>query len=241
MFCQSSLRAVVSVFFVGENLGFCKRGELFSSLFGFMADDLDKLVKDIRACKICLQPLRGKPLPHSPRPVLQVSKTAKLAICGQAPGTKVHISGRPFTDRSGERLRDWIGLSEAQFYDTSRVAIVPMGFCFPGQTEKGADLPPRPECRGHWHDQLMPKLDQLELMLVIGRYAIDYHLNVQRGISLNEVVADYKRYLAAKSCPLLLPLPHPSWRNTGWLNKNPWFETAYLPKVRAKVKALMEG
>ena len=132
-----------------------------------MVKTLDQLLRDIRACQICVQRPQGVPLPHEPRPVLQVSSHARLVICGQAPGTKVHASGRPFTDRSGDRLRAWTGLSSATFYDASKVAIVPMGFCFPGQTAKGADLPPRRECAQAWHDQLMGLLTNVELVLVV--------------------------------------------------------------------------
>ncbi len=205
-----------------------------------MKPKLETLVRQIRQCDICRARPKGKPLPHKPRPVLQVSTTAKLAICGQAPGTKVHASGRPFTDRSGDRLRQWTGLSNEQFYDASRVNVIPMGFCFPGQTEKGADLPPRPECRATWHDQLMARLPQLELILVIGRYAMDYHLQHSKRSSLQEIVSNYQTYLAVKSKPAYLPLPHPSWRNTRWLKKNPWFEADYVPKLRKRVAALLK-
>lgn len=161
-------------------------------------------------------------------------------ICGQAPGTKVHASGRPFTDRSGDRLREWTGISMADFYDETKVSVVPMGFCFPGQTAKGADLPPRPECRRAWHDRLMAAMPQVELMLVIGRYALDYHLSEEKGRPLTEIVADYERFLSAETKPLKLPLPHPSWRNNSWLTRHPWFEAAYLPRLRKKVKAVLE-
>ena len=205
-----------------------------------MTSKLEILVRQIRQCDICRTSPKGKPLPHKPRPVLQVSSTAKLAICGQAPGTKVHASGRPFTDRSGDRLRQWTGLSNEQFYDASRVNVIPMGFCFPGQTDKGSDLPPRPECRATWHDQLMARLPQLELILVVGRYAIDYHLQHAKHSSLQEIVSDYQTYLAVKSKPAYLPLPHPSWRNTHWLKKNPWFEADYVPVLRKRVTALLK-
>ncbi|GJM02235.1 MAG: hypothetical protein DHS20C08_07360 [Rhodomicrobium sp.] len=171
--------------------------------------------------------------------MLQVSATAKIAICGQAPGTKVHLSGRPFTDRSGERLRDWTGLSDETFYDSSLVAIVPMGFCFPGQTKAGADLPPRPECPRLWHDKLMAELPQLELMLVVGRYAINYHLPNHRRRALSSVVADYQQFLEANTKPLKLPLPHPSWRNNSWIKQNGWFEADYLPHIRQAVRRLV--
>ncbi len=204
-----------------------------------MTSELESLVAKIRDCQICSACPVGAPLPHAPRPVLQVSSRAKLAICGQAPGTKVHASGRPFTDRSGDRLREWMGVSEGQFYDVSKVAVIPMGFCFPGQNAKGADLPPRAECRATWHDQLMEALPQLELILVVGRYAMDYHLKIAKKISLREIVTDYERYLGRKELPCYLPLPHPSWRNTHWLKKNPWFERDYVPILQSRVLKLI--
>ena len=206
-----------------------------------MVLELDQLVRDIRACQICVQRPQGLPLPHEPRPVLQVSAQARLAICGQAPGTKVHASGRPFTDRSGDRLRAWTGLSSAVFYDPLKVAIVPMGFCFPGQTAKGADLPPRRECVQAWHDQLMPLLTNVQLVLVVGRYAMAYHMKPLKSQTLSAVVADYERYLKVDDVPCLLPLPHPSWRNTHWLKKNPWFERDYVPILQQKVASVLEG
>ncbi|GAA6210391.1 uracil-DNA glycosylase family protein [Hyphomicrobiales bacterium 4NK60-0047b] len=181
------------------------------------------------------------PLPHEPRPVLQVSETVKIAICGQAPGTKVHLSGRPFTDASGDRLREWLGVDNTTFYNDEKLAIVPMGFCFPGQTAKGADLPPRRECAAHWHARLFPLLKQLDLVLLVGKYAIAYHLKSHESLSefakqpLYEVVKNYKSFFTSKSSPLYLPLPHPSWRNNHWLKKNLWFEDEYLPLLREEV------
>lgn len=201
--------------------------------------DLRKLLDEVRGCRECVDNPSGSRLPHEPRPVLQVSDLARLAICGQAPGTKVHISGRPFTDRSGDRLRDWTGISEAEFYDPALVSVIPMGFCFPGQNDKGADLPPRRECRVLWHDRLMPLLPRLEVMLVVGRYAIDYHLPACKGRALTEVVAGFDEFLKSNEMPLKLPLPHPSWRNTAWLSKNLWFERDYLPRLRDVVRSCL--
>lgn len=200
---------------------------------------LSRLLEEIKFCRICADSPVGRPLPHEPRPVLQVSSSARIAICGQAPGTKVHLSGCPFTDRSGERLRDWTGLSDETFYDTSLVAIIPMGFCFPGQTKAGADLPPRPECSRFWHDKLMAELPHLELMLVVGRYAINYHMPNHKGRAVSAVVADYQQFLEADTKPLKLPLPHPSWRNNSWIKQNEWFEVDYLPHIRQAVCQLV--
>lgn len=177
-----------------------------------------------------------------PRPVLQVSSTARLCVCGQAPGTRVHKSGRPFTDPSGDRLRDWMGIGEDVFYDAGRLAIVPMGFCFPGLDAKGGDLPPRAECRRTWHDRLFEAMPQLELILVIGQYAQAYHLGGARKTSLTETVAGWRGYLEAARAPgkpAILPLPHPSWRNNAWLKRNPWFAEDLLPVLQREVARLI--
>ncbi len=209
--------------------------------------DLAQLERDIRACRHCRDagqspgkspaknPGLAKPLPHEPRPVLQVSTTARIALCGQAPGTRVHASGRPFTDPSGDRLRAWTGLVPDVFYDASRVAIIPMGFCFPGLDAKGGDLPPRRECAPKWHADLFGALPQLELVLVIGQYAQAWHLGQARPATLTQTVADWRRILYRPGPRRYLPLPHPSWRNSGWLRKNPWFEAELLPVLRAEV------
>ena len=199
-----------------------------------MATRLDDLVADIRACRLCKDNPVGKALPHEPRPVLQVSSKARVCIIGQAPGTKVHISGRPFTDRSGDRLRDWMGVTSDQFYDAKKFCIVPMGFCFPGQDAKGGDLPPRRECAPHWHPALFKLLPKIELALLVGQYAQARYLGERAKSSLTETVAAWQDYL-----PDALPLPHPSWRNTGWIKKNPWFERDVLPVLRARVAELI--
>lgn len=199
-----------------------------------MARALDRLVADIRACRLCLEHPLGKPLPHEPRPVLQVSAGAKICIIGQAPGTKVHVSGQPFTDRSGDRLRDWLGVTSEQFYDPQRFAIVPMGFCFPGQDAKGGDLPPRRECAPHWHAKLLVLLPKLELTLLVGQYAQRRYLAARSKASLTETVSAWRDY-----GPAAIPLPHPSWRNTGWLKKNPWFESDLLPHLQSRVADLL--
>jgi uracil-DNA glycosylase len=176
----------------------------------------------------------GAPLPHQPRPVLRVSSTARVCIAGQAPGTRVHASGMPFTDRSGDRLRDWMGVTSEEFYDVTKVAIVPMGFCFPGQDAKGGDLPPRRECAPRWQNELLVLMPNIELTLLVGQYAQSWYLRQTRKASLTETVAAWRDY-----APHALPLPHPSWRNNGWIRKNPWFETELLPVLRARVRELV--
>jgi uracil-DNA glycosylase len=201
--------------------------------------ELDALAHRIRACRICRDHPAGQPLPHEPRPVLRVSTTARLLVASQAPGTRVHASGLTFADASGDRLRDWMGLSRETFYDTARVAIVPMGFCFPGLDAKKGDLPPRRECRATWHDALFAAMPQIETVLAIGRYAQAYHFAragapLAPSARLEEIVrAPLRR---TRTGHALLALPHPSWRNTGWLKRNPWFEVDVLPVLRALVR-----
>ena len=197
--------------------------------------DLDRLVAAIRACRICRDRPRGAPLPHAPRPVLCVSPTATVCIVGQAPGTRVHASGIPFTDPSGDRLRAWLGVDAATFYDVSRVAIVPMGFCFPGQDARGADLPPRRECAPAWRAELFAALPAIELVLAVGAHAHAWHLGKLARASLTETVAAWREIMAATRRPTVVPLPHPSWRNNAWIRKNPWFEAELLPVVRRMV------
>lgn len=204
-----------------------------------MASRLDRLVRDIRACRRCVDEPQGAPLPHEPRPVLRVSGTARLCVAGQAPGTRVHGSGIPFSDPSGERLRAWMGVTSDEFYDVSRVAIVPMGFCFPGLDAKGGDRPPRRECAPAWRARLFAELPAMELVLLVGQYAQAWHLGSERRGTLTDTVCDFAAILDEPRYPRLFPLPHPSWRNTGWLKRNPWFETALLPRLRAEVRALL--
>lgn len=203
------------------------------------AAQLERVLGAIRACRHCVEIPHGKPLPHEPRPVLRASTSARLAVCSQAPGTRVHLSGTPFTDRSGDRLRDWMSVAPAEFYDEARVAIVPMGFCFPGQDGKGADLPPRKECAALWHRRLFAALPQVELVLAVGSYAQNFHLGEQAGCSLQETMRDWRRHLRRKQRPRVLPLPHPSWRNNAWLTQNPWFEEELLPVLRREVRRLL--
>jgi uracil-DNA glycosylase len=203
------------------------------------AAELDRVLTAIRGCRHCVEAPRGKPLPHEPRPVLRASRTARLAICSQAPGTRVHESGTPFTDRSGDRLRDWMGVTPQEFYDEARVAIVPMGFCFPGQDEKGGDLPPRRECATIWHRKLFAALPEIALVLAVGSYAQNWHLGDEAGASLQDTMLGWRRYLKGKRRPRILPLPHPSWRNNAWLTRNPWFEAELLPVLRREVRKLL--
>ncbi len=192
-------------------------------------DRLERLLEEVRACRHC-----AGDLPLAPRPVLRAQATARLLIVGQAPGTRVHETGVPWNDASGERLRAWLALDREQFYDDRNIAIVPMGFCYPGTQANGGDAPPRKECAPLWHPRLRAALGQIELTLLVGSYAQAYYLSGRRQSSLTETVRSWRDYL-----PDYFPLPHPSWRNTHWLHRNPWFEEAVLPELRARVHALL--
>lgn len=183
-----------------------------------------KLQQDIRDCTIC-----SGHLPLGPRPVFQISRTARILIAGQAPGRKVHASGVPFDDASGDRLRDWLGIDRETFYDVSRVAILPMGFCYPG-TGKSGDMPPRPECAVAWREKILLELPAVTLTIVIGQYAIAWHLGARAKATLTETVHAWREF-----SPRLWPLPHPSPRNNIWLKKNPWFVRNVLPEMRKEV------
>lgn len=196
-----------------------------------MAERFSTLLKDIRACRRCIEDPAGAPLPHEPRPVVQATVSARIAIFGQAPGTRVHASGKPFTDPSGDRLRDWLGIGEDIFYDEKRVAIIPMGFCFPGLDAKGGDLPPRKECAPLWRARLMAALPNLQTAILVGQYAQKWHLGKDAKKTLTETVGAWADY-----APTYFPTPHPSWRNNAWLKKNPWFEASLLPVLRKKVR-----
>ncbi|MFC4626219.1 uracil-DNA glycosylase family protein [Daeguia caeni] len=206
-------------------------------------EKLANLQSDIRACRICRDaPMFQPPLPHEPNPVCVLSQTARIAICGQAPGIRVHNTSLPFNDPSGDRLRAWLGTSRAEFYDARKLAIVPMGFCFPGYDKHGGDLPPRRECRRIWHDRIFAAMPQLKLILVIGQYALAYHLPQYRGTRLSAIVENWRQFLFTPDAHgrIILPLPHPSWRNSGWLKRNPWFETELVPELRAKIRRLLD-
>jgi uracil-DNA glycosylase len=185
------------------------------------------LLDQVRHCTLC-----AEHLPHGVRPVLQVNPKAKILIAGQAPGRKVHESGIPFDDASGDRLRDWMGISKETFYNDEQIAILPMGFCYPG-TGKSGDLPPRPECAATWHEEILQQLPNLELILAIGQYAQAYYLPEKKK-TLTETVKNWQQYLK-ESDPAVLPLPHPSPRNNIWLKKNSWFVDEVLPVLNQQV------
>ena len=191
--------------------------------------ELDSLLKDIRACRLC-----EAQLPMGPRPVLRASESARLLIVGQAPGTLVHASGIPWSDASGMRLRGWMGLDRTQFYDEQRIAIVPMGFCYPGRGPSG-DLPPRPECAQTWHPKLLPMLPNVRLVLAIGQYAQVYFLGDGRKKSLTDTVRAWEEY-----APRTFPLPHPSPRNVAWFKHNPWFDAEVVPALRERVALALQ-
>lgn len=192
----------------------------------------------IEACRICRdEPRYGPPLDHEPRPVFQLAESARICIASQAPGVRAHRSGRPFDDPSGVRLRQWLGLTDAEFYDASHIAIVPMGFCFPGLGKTG-DLPPRRECAEEWRSPVFGRLSKLKLLVVIGSYAQRWHLGPDATrLGLTETVRAWRRY--REGTPSVFPLPHPSWHNNRWLKLNPWFETDLLPVLQADVRAVL--
>ncbi len=187
-------------------------------------DDLTALLAEIRACRICEAYL-------TPRPVIRASSTARIGIVAQAPGIRVHETGLSFNDPSGDRLRGWMGIDRDVFYDESKIAIIGMGFCFPGYDANGGDLPPRKECAVAWQDKLFAVLPKFELTLLIGSYAFAWHLKGRAKANVSQTVQAWRDY-----APAIIPLPHPSWRNNGWLNKNPWFAEELLPTLRRRVK-----
>jgi uracil-DNA glycosylase len=196
-----------------------------------MSEELDnrgalpRLLEQVRACTLC-----AAHLPLGPRPVLRAARGARLLIIGQAPGTKVHATGIPWNDPSGDRLRAWMGITRDQFYDTSRIAIMPMGFCYPGRLPRGGDAPPRPECAPQWHGRILAQLPRVELVLLIGSYAQTHYLEDLRKSSLTDTVRHWRDY-----APDYLPLPHPSFRNNLWLKQNPWFEQDVLPELQRRI------
>ncbi|MFM9852223.1 MAG: uracil-DNA glycosylase family protein [Sphingomonadaceae bacterium] len=187
--------------------------------------EIEGLRAEIAACTVC-----SKHLSAGPRPITQFSSTSRIVIIGQAPGTRVHDSGIPWDDASGERLREWTGLSPDLFYDVTKIALVPMGFCYPGTGASG-DLPPRPECAPLWHDKVLAALPTDRVILLVGSYAQERYLLHARKLSLTERVRKFEAF-----SPHYFPLPHPSWRSTGWMKKNPWFESDVLPSLRRLVR-----
>lgn len=191
------------------------------------ARNLDAFLKDVRACTIC------KGLPLGPAPLLQAGTASKILIAGQAPGSKTHEKGRPFDDQSGKRLRTWLGVTEDQFYDPALFAIIPMGFCFPG-TGKGGDLPPRTECAPQWRQLLLDQLPNIELTLILGQYALDWHIGDTKSKTLTRTVERWEEFW-----PSALPLPHPSPRNIRWFKAHPWFEDDVIPVLQKRVARLI--
>lgn len=193
------------------------------------AETLDELMARVRACRLC-----AEHLPLGPRPVAVPKPGARILVVGQAPGTRVHETGIPWNDRSGDRLRDWMGLDRDTFYASPRIAIVPMGFCYPGTLPNGGDAPPRPECAPLWHEALLARMPEIELVLLCGLYAHARYLGKARKKTLTLTVAAWRDY-----GPRFLPLPHPSWRSTNLLAKNPWIEAELLPELRERVRRLV--
>ena len=190
---------------------------------------LSSVLREVHACQIC-----SANLPFGPRPVLQLASSARLLIVGQAPGSKVHQSGIPWDDASGDRLRDWLKLDRSVFFDAARIAILPMGLCYPGAGENGGDNPPRPECAPFWHARLFRFLPNIQLTLLIGQYAQRHYLASKRKRSMTETVQAFLEYT-----PQFFPLPHPSWRSAIWMRKHPWFENVILPKLQKSVRKLI--
>lgn len=205
-------------------------------------ETLFTVMQGARACRLCRDNPADLPaLPHEPRPVFQLSATARILLAGQAPGARVHASGKPFTDPSGDRLRGWLGVDEETFYDADKLAIVPMGFCFPGYDAKGSDLPPRRECKQTWHKQLFASRQGFDLTLVIGRYARDYHLPEKKRENLTATIQAQSENLEQTGQAPTIVLPHPSWRNTAWLKGNRWFEADLLPIIQGRIRAALKN
>jgi uracil-DNA glycosylase len=189
----------------------------------------ENLIEKVRACQLC-----AGELPLGPRPIVRGNLSAKILIIGQAPGVRVHASGVPWDDKSGERLRAWINLSTNTFYDEDKIAIMPMGFCYPGRASNGGDLPPRSECAPQWHDQILSQMPQVELTLLVGKYAQNYYLGKKVAKTMTETIRTWKDFGTS-----VIPTPHPSWRVVFWLKKNPWFEDDVLPNLRSCVERLI--
>jgi uracil-DNA glycosylase len=190
------------------------------------------LEREIGACRLCAERFAATATGHAPRPVPWLSDRAPILVCGQAPGAQVHAKGRPFDDPSGDRLRGWMGIGRDVFYDRTQIAVLPMAFCFPGYDATGSDLPPPPVCAATWRRRALSVMPEVRLTLLIGGHAQGWHLGGRRPVT--EVVRDWRSGL-----PDILPLPHPSWRNSGWLKSNPWFEEEVVPWLRAQVSRLL--
>lgn len=190
---------------------------------------LATLLDEVRACRAC-----EHELPLGPRPTVRARSSARLLIVGQAPSTKVHETGIPWNDPSGDRLRAWMGLDRETFYDEDRIAIVPMGFCYPGRLPRGGDAPPRPQCAPMWHARIRAELPDIRLTLLVGSYAQAYYLGNRRGGTMSETVRNWRAFL-----PEFLPTPHPSWRTTAWQKKNRWFDDELIPELRRRVNAIL--
>lgn len=198
-----------------------------------MAEPLTDLREEIAGCRICAPRFAATATQHQPRPVVWFQTGSRILISSQAPGARVHEAGMPFWDRSGDRLRDWLGVDQATFYDQQQVSIVPMAFCFPGYDASGSDLPPPKVCGDTWHSRIMAQMQDVPLTVLIGGYAQRWHLGKQASVT--QTVKDWRDH-----APRIFPLPHPSWRNTAWLKKNPWFETDLLPALQARVKEVLQ-
>jgi uracil-DNA glycosylase len=192
---------------------------------------LDALVEDIRACRACAGDFK-----HEPRPVLMVGPETRLLICGQAPGRRVHESGMPFTDASGDRLRAWMGVDKPTFYGNPAIGVAAMAFCYPGLNPKGGDNPPPPRCAALWRARLLAALPKVELTLLVGSYAQEWTLGAEAGISMTETVRAWR-----DRAPRFLPMPHPSWRNNGWLRRNAWFDAEIVPYLRGRVADILRA
>lgn len=201
-----------------------------------MDETLDRLKAKIKNCTFCTERFAATKTAHQPRPVVWLSDKAPILIAGQAPGARVHESGRPFTDPSGDRLREWLGVDNDSFYDQNKFVILPMAFCFPGYDTKGSDLPPPKICAQTWRERAMTQMPQVKLTLLVGGYAQIWHLPETKKLTVTERVSKWHDY-----GPDILPLPHPSWRNTGWIKKNPWFESDLLPHLRKTVSRLIKS
>ena len=204
------------------------RGETIAG-GGELEKRLELLLAEVRACRIC-----AEDLPLGPRPVLRARATARILVVGQAPGTKVHETGIPWNDPSGDRLREWMALDRERFYDESRIAIIPVGFCYPGRHPRGGDLPPRPECAPQWRERLLALLPEIRLTVVAGSYAQALCLGDRRRASLTETVRAWRAF-----APEFIPTPHPSFRNNFWLRRNPWFEAETVPYLREQVRRIL--